>query len=204
MSTEELQSLVGDFRRTLAELARKGCVTTLDASCAPTIDLASDDELHGELLSDDGNLLVAFGRADAPLMFVGEAMGGAACFEPTPHELLAKMIGVMGWSVDTVCIAMLSESITPERSGAQLLEEIHSMAPKVIVTLGERATNLVLRRTASLGSVRGSWHEDRSSVIMATFDPRALLLEPAKKREAWSDLQEVMKRLESLGIAPSA
>jgi DNA polymerase len=37
---------------------------------------------------------------------------------------------------------------------------------------------------------------------MPTFHPAYLLRSPDKKREAWSDLQQVMQRLDELGIVP--
>jgi DNA polymerase len=72
----------------------------------------------------------------------------------------------------------------------------------VIVTLGRPAAHLLLRTTAPISRLRGRWQKARGVQVMPTFHPAYLLRSPDKKREAWSDLQQVMQRLDELGIAP--
>ena len=41
---------------------------------------------------------------------------------------------------------------------------------------------------------RGTWHEYRGVPVLLTLHPAHLLREPTAKRDAWGDLQQVMKR----------
>ena len=44
--------------------------------------------------------------------------------------------------------------------------------------------------------VRGQWKLYKGRIpLMPTFHPAYLLRQPAKKREVWNDLKQVMKRL---------
>ena len=43
--------------------------------------------------------------------------------------------------------------------------------------------------------LRGKWHEWRGVPVMVTFHPAALLREPARKREVWSDLLMLRERM---------
>ena len=42
---------------------------------------------------------------------------------------------------------------------------------------------------------RGKWVEKKGFFFMPTYHPAALLRDPAKKREAWEDLQQVASKL---------
>jgi len=74
----------------------------------------------------------------------------------------------------------------------------HSAA--VIVTLGLPATQHVLGVTASMSRLRGTWSTWHGIRVMPTWHPSYLLrrekegdVEP--KRQAWSDLRQVMREL---------
>jgi DNA polymerase len=46
-----------------------------------------------------------------------------------------------------------------------------------------------------MGALRGRWYDFRSVPLAVTFHPAYLLRNPAAKKDAWQDLQMVMKRL---------
>jgi uracil-DNA glycosylase len=78
--------------------------------------------------------------------------------------------------------------------------QIQAVRPRIIVTLGRPAANLVLGRDAPISSLRGRFHEHRGIRVMPTFHPAYLLREPDRKRDTWSDLKQVIAELERLGI----
>jgi DNA polymerase len=88
---------------------------------------------------------------------------------------------------------------------AYLLEQAETIRPEIIVTLGLPATQFVLQNKSSMSRLRGQWGSWHGIKILPTWHPSYLLrrekegdLQP--KRQAWSDLQMVMKDL-GLGAA---
>ena len=78
-----------------------------------------------------------------------------------------------------------------------LAAQIKTIAPEVIVTLGKPAAHLLLQTKANMGNLRGKWQSYRDIPVMPTYHPAYLLRDASKKRDAWSDLQQVMARLQA-------
>ena len=157
------------------------------------------------------------GSETAPLMFVGEAPGAdedriGDPFVGRAGELLDKMIEAMGWTRASVYVANTIKCRPPgnrnpapdETAACQpfLFKQIEAIAPRVIVTLGRPAANLLLGNDAPISALRGRFHEFRGVRLMPTFHPAYLLRDPSKKRDAWNDLKLVMAELDRLGIRP--
>jgi DNA polymerase len=92
----------------------------------------------------------------------------------------------------------------PDETGActpYLLEQIETIRPQVIVTLGLPATRLVLGSMDAMGRLRGRWgqfqREGLVKPVMPTYHPAFLLRSytPENRQKVWSDLQLVMERL---------
>jgi len=66
-----------------------------------------------------------------------------------------------------------------------------------IIAMGNCAVKCLLRTEKGITSVRGVFGDYEGVPIMPTFHPAYLLRNPAAKKEAWIDLQQVMKRLGS-------
>lgn len=94
------------------------------------------------------------------------------------------MIEAMGLKREHVFISELAEC---QDCNALLLRKLEAMKPKIIVTLGERATQ--------------KFQEIRDIRIIPTFHPDELLQNPASKREAWGHLQQAAREL-GLKIPP--
>ena len=223
---DELTALVADFRRTTENLARQGTHAVSAAPmpiAAPVPALSALEVVRGELgdcqrckLARSRNKIVfGVGAIDAPLMFVGEAPGAdedrlGQPFVGRAGELLGKMIGAMGWSRDSVYIANVLKCRPPGNRDPQpdeveqcqpfLAKQIEAISPRVIVTLGKPAAHLLLNSTAPISALRGTWKEYRGTPLLPTFHPAYLLRSPDKKREAWSDLKQVIAFLERAGI----
>jgi uracil-DNA glycosylase len=170
-----------------------------------------------KLHSTRRSIVFGVGSEDAPLMFVGEAPGEQEdrCGEPfvgPAGELLDKMIEAMGWTRQSVYIANTTKCRPPGNRNPQpdeleqcmpfLRAQIDVIAPRVIVALGRPASNQLLGTDSPISALRGKFHERFGAKIMPTFHPAYLLREPARKRDAWADLQLVMAELARLGIQP--
>jgi len=170
-----------------------------------------------KLASTRNKIVFGNGSETAPLMFVGEAPGAdedriGDPFVGRAGELLDKMIEAMGWTRQTVYVANTLKCRPPgnrnpeadETAACQpfLFRQIETIAPRVIVTLGRPAANLLLGNNAPISALRGQFHQFRGIRLMPTFHPAYLLRDPSKKREAWSDLKLVIAELERLGVQP--
>lgn len=159
-----------------------------------------------------GRKQIVFGVGDprAELMFIGEAPGADEDEQGEPFvgragQLLNNMIKAMGLSRQEVYIANIIKcrppgNRTPEREECEtcspyLLRQIAAIRPRVIVALGAVAAKTLLAIPAAMSELRGRWYEFRGVKLAVTYHPAFLLRDPRQKREAWKDLQMVMKEL---------
>lgn len=156
------------------------------------------------------NIVFGAGSQSAEVLFIGGAPGEEEDLQSEPFggeagQLLTKMIKAMGYERHEVYISTVLKCRPPadrtpvsgeiSQCSPFLLRQISALAPKVIVTLGTLAAQTLLNSNEPLSSLRGRWHDYYSIPLMATFQPSFLLSHPEKKREAWTDLQQVMKLL---------
>jgi uracil-DNA glycosylase family 4 len=163
------------------------------------------------------NLVFGVGNPDAELMFIGEAPGADEDQQGLPFvgragQLLNNMIAAMGLKRDDVYIANIikcrpPQNRTPERDECDtcspfLMRQIAAIRPRVIVALGAVAAKTLLAMNAPMSELRGRFYDftpraqDIGAVKLAvTYHPAFLLRDPRQKKEAWKDLQMVMKFL---------
>lgn len=162
------------------------------------------------------NIVFGVGNVNPDIMFVGEGPGADEDEQGEPFvgragQLLNNMIAAMGLKRDQVYIANVVKcrppgNRTPERDecdtcGPFLLRQIDVIRPKVIVALGAVAAKYLLAINDSMANLRGRWYDVKGSKLAVTYHPAYLLRDPRQKKEAWKDLQMVMKYL---GLKPSA
>jgi DNA polymerase len=81
-----------------------------------------------------------------------------------------------------------------------LHEQLANVAPEVIVAMGNTAVSALLGTQIGITKVRGSWKLYKGRIpVMPTYHP-SYLLRPSpqqieSKRQAWEDLQQVMKKM---------
>lgn len=194
-----------------------GQQSKLDAICAKY----ELDAPHQHFNSSFTNIVFGEGDPNADLMFIGEAPGEQEDQTGRPFvgragQLLENMIKAMGLSRESVYITNVLKVRPPNNatptsnetmlSSPYLFEQIRVIEPRVIVTLGLPATQLLLSSNATMRSMRGRWHslnEDQlaqgipSVEIMPTYHPAYLLraYTDENRRKVWSDLTMVMKKL---------
>jgi uracil-DNA glycosylase family 4 len=158
----------------------------------------------------------ARGNPDAQLCFVGEAPGAEEDAQGLPFvgragQLLDRMIAAMGLSPETqayVCNILKCRPPGNRRPEPEeiatcipyLHEQLALIRPRVIVALGNTAVGALLETKLGITRVRGQWKLYRGQVlVMPTYHPSYLLRpgpqQTEAKRQAWEDLQLVMKEL---------
>jgi DNA polymerase len=163
-------------------------------------------------LHKQGRKQIVFGVGSprAELMFIGEAPGADEDEQGEPFvgragQLLNNMIKAMGLRRADVYIANIIKcrppgNRTPERDECEtcspfLMRQIAVIKPKVIVALGAVAAKTLLAINAPMAELRGHWYDFRGTKLAVTYHPAFLLRDPRQKKEAWKDLQLVMKEM---------
>jgi len=164
-------------------------------------------------LHQQGRKQIVFGvgNPNAELMFIGEAPGADEDEQGEPFvgragQLLNNMIKAMGLRREDVYIANIIKcrppnNRTPERDECDtcspfLMRQIQVIRPKAIVALGAVAAKTLLAVNASMSGLRGRWYDFRGTKLAVTYHPAFLLRDPRQKKEAWKDLQMVMRELD--------
>ncbi len=155
------------------------------------------------------NIVFGEGSPQAELMFVGEAPGADEDATGRPFvgragQLLTKMIEAIGLKREDVYIANILKSRPPGNRNPEadetkackpfLLRQIATIKPKLIVTLGNPATQGLLETKVGITKIRGEFQpypRFPGIYVLPTFHPAYLLRSPDKKREAWDDLKKV-------------
>src|SRR5208282_2694370 len=172
-----------------------------------------------------GRKQIVFGTGDphAELLFIGEGPGADEDQQGLPFvgragHLLNNMIAAMGLKREQVYIANIVKcrppgNRTPEKDECDtcspfLMRQIGVIRPKVIVALGATAAKNLLSVNASMASLRGRLYdyspprtlmdagEPLACKLAVTYHPAFLLRDPRQKKEAWKDLQMVMRYLD--------
>jgi DNA polymerase len=155
------------------------------------------------------------GSPEARLMFIGEAPGAdedrlGEPFVGRAGRLLNDMITRgMGLTREQVYIANILKCRPPENRNPlpdemdnclpYLEEQIATIRPGFLCLLGRVALTALLKTSLSMNKARGKWHHYRGIPAIVTFHPAYLLRRPDFKKEAWEDLQMLMKEM---GLKP--
>lgn len=149
------------------------------------------------------------GSAQAQLMFVGEAPGADEDASGRPFvgragQLLTKMIEAIDLKREDVYIANILKSRPPGNRNPEaeetracipfLYRQIATVRPRLIVTLGNPATQGLLETKTGISRLRGEFQNYPRIAgikVLPTFHPAYLLRSPDKKREAWEDMKKV-------------
>jgi uracil-DNA glycosylase family 4 len=156
------------------------------------------------------------GNPAAKLCFIGEAPGADEDEQGIPFvgragQLLDRMIGAMGLTPEEdvyVCNILKCRPPANRRPEQEematcipyLHEQLAIVEPRVIVALGNTAASALLDTKVGITKLRGQWKLYRGkTLVMPTYHP-SYLLRPSPqqleaKRQAWEDLQLVMKEL---------
>jgi DNA polymerase len=156
------------------------------------------------------------GRADAPVMVIGEAPGAdedaqGAPFVGRAGQLLDRMLAAAGLS-DRVFVTNTvfwrppgNRTPTPAEQAvcAPFLERAIALVnPSLLLLVGGASAKAMLKRSEGILSLRGRWLDWRSAdgareiPALPTLHPAFLLRQPAAKRKSWEDMLLLAERLE--------
>jgi DNA polymerase len=140
-----------------------------------------------------GRTKVVFGMGDpnADLMFVGEGPGAEEDKQGLPFvgrsgQLLDRiLLEELGWTRDRVYIQNVVMCRPPGNRDPEpdeitacnpwLERKLDLVQPKVVVTLGNFATKLLLDTKEGITKLRGKVYPFRTGVLIPTFHPAAVL-----------------------------
>ncbi len=195
-TTEEIPSLFGDVKQKLPE------------SNETIEDIRQDigNCIRCPLWEGRTKIVHSNGNFQADLMFVGEAPGADEDASGEPFvgragQLLNRIIESIGLKREDVFIGNVNRCRPPgnrQPTAAEadtcrpfLLREIAVVRPKVIVVLGNTATQNLLDTKTGITKIRGEFQDYFGIKVMPTFHPAYLLRDPRKKREVWEDMKKV-------------
>ncbi|HEU0264543.1 MAG TPA: uracil-DNA glycosylase [Geobacterales bacterium] len=181
-------------------------------------DIESLDRVRSELgechrcqLGDKRTHLVfGNGNPEARVVFVGEAPGRDEDLQGEPFvgeagQLLTRIIGAMGLKRSDVYICNVLKCRPPGNRNPEpleieacepfLLRQIRAINPAVVIALGTFAAQTLLKSREPISRLRGKLHDYHGIPLMPTFHPAFLLRNPERKRDVWSDVQQVMGML---------
>jgi uracil-DNA glycosylase family 4 len=189
---------------------------------APAFDSVRDEALTcTRCRLSEGRTQVVFGMGDpgADLMFVGEGPGAEEDRQGLPFvgrsgQLLDRLMEEeMGLTRDSCYIANVVKCRPPDNRDPKpdeiaacrpwLETQVDLISPKVIVTLGNFASKLLLDTTEGITKLRGHTYAYRDGVVVVpTFHPAAVLRgggEPMARMRA--DLVRAKQVLSQPGVA---
>ena len=156
----------------------------------------------------EGRTQVVFGvgNPDADVLFIGEAPGFHEDKQGEPFvgaagQLLTKVLGdVLGLDRGDVYICNILKCRPPGNRDPQedeiesctpwLVEQISSIQPRVIVTLGNFATKFVLQTQQGITRMRGRAYPWHGRTVIPTFHPAAILHGGGEKSRQFGELRE--------------
>lgn len=127
-------------------------------------------------------------------------------------ELMLKMIAAMKLGENDFAISLLSRCLPkPEAPQVKMQEycrahldrELSYLRPKVVVAMGAQAMLALLGEGIRLAESHGQFFEKKvqsaqsswKGQVVPLFHPEYLLINPAMKKAAWTDLQKIMAYL---------
>lgn len=185
------------------------------------------DQLRAALEAYDGcglkfratQLVFGDGNPDAKIMLIGEAPDADEDREGKPFvgrtgQLLDRMLAAIGLDRTKVYIANTvpwrppgSRPATPEEMDLCLPflhRQVELVAPKLVLTLGGPAMQIVFKSTNGIIKMRGKWQDvsigSHAAPALPTLHPANLLRNPSAKQQAWQDLLSLKTRITEMGL----
>ena len=167
------------------------------------------------------NTVFADGLPTAPVMIVGEAPGAdedrlGKPFVGVSGQLMDRMMGAIGLTrgegfyITNILFWRPPGNRTPTLAEQAMClaftrRHIELVRPRLLILAGGTAAKAVLDTAEGIMRLRGKWTSVRTDdgmeiPTMPTFHPAYLLRTPASKRQSWSDLLALDKKLKELGI----
>lgn len=172
-----------------------------------------------ELKNHATQLVFSDGTSESQLMIVGEGPGQkedelGKPFVGDAGILLNKMLMAINIDRNKVYITNVVNYRPPNnrkpepaeitRYSNYLREHITIIDPKILILMGSSAMEALFGSKIRISKERGAWKEvivnQKTYLTMITFHPAYLLRQPDQKKYSWSDLKEIRKKIDELGL----
>ena len=155
-------------------------------------------------------LVFGVGSETAEVLFTGEGPGEQEDLKGEPFvgpagRLLDDMLALIGLDRSRIYIANIVKCRPPLNRDPQpdeqqacrpwLDRQIALLRPKIVVCLGRIAATALIDPDFRITREHGQWFERDGMLMTATYHPSALLRDPSKRPEAFTDLREVRKEI---------
>ena len=165
---------------------RAGCTQVVFGDGVPTAKLLCIGEGPG---ADEDRIGRPFvGKAGQLLDRILEASG----FDRTQNCYIANVVK---------CRPPGNRAPEPDERAAcwpNLRAQIRLIQPRIVVLLGATALQALIDPEARITRMRGQWIEKEGIWFMPTYHPAALLRDPSKKRDVWTDMKAVIRKYREL------
>lgn len=156
------------------------------------------------------NLVFGVGPVPSPVVFVGEGPGQQEDLQGEPFvgpagKLLDDMLSIIDLSRENSYICNIVKCRPPQNRDplddeqdaciGYLYEQLRILQPSIIVCLGRIAAMRLIRPDFRITREHGNWSERNGVLYTALYHPSALLRDPSKRPDTFSDLIEIRKRL---------
>lgn len=147
------------------------------------------------------------GNPSASLMLIGEGPGAdedriGIPFVGRAGQLLDRILDAAKIKRGDIYIANIVKCrppgnrlpLQPEVDAClpYLQKQIALINPEIIVCLGALAMRTLIDKNSAISRSRGQWHFREGRRIIATYHPAALLRDPSRKKDVWTDFKEIM------------
>lgn len=168
------------------------------------------------LASGRTNVVFGVGDPHADLMFVGEGPGAQEDLQGEPFvgrsgQLLDKLVlEELGLTRDRFYIGNTVKCRPPgnrdprpeeiDACNPYLAAQLDLIAPRVVVTLGNFASKLLLQTTEGITRLRGRAYPFRGGSLVPTYHPSAVLRSPGLEPQMRADLVRAKRLLDGAGV----
>jgi DNA polymerase len=158
------------------------------------------------------NIVFGVGNPNAEVMFVGEAPGkqedlGAEPFIGAAGKYLNELLGLAGLKREEIYIANVLKCRPPDNRNPlpdeieictpYLREQVRTIAPMILVTLGNFATRFILRTDVGISNLRGKVHITGAFSVLPIFHPAAAIYDQLKKPKMEADFRLLGRLIET-------
>ncbi len=158
-------------------------------------------------------LVFGRGNPESEVMFIGEGPGEQEDLSGRPFvgkagQLLDDMLKMIDLSDEKVYIANVVKCRPPknrdplpeEKSACRdwLNRQLEIVSPRIIICLGRIAAAEVIDENFRITKERGRWFTVNGVQTMAIYHPAALLRDPSKRPDTFTDLREIRSEIKRL------
>ena len=169
--------------------------------------------------SEGNSVVFGVGPCPSPVVFIGEGPGQQEDRRGEPFvgpagQLLDDMLSIIDLGRHNCYICNIVKCRPPGNRDPQpqeqdacfgwLERQLRLLQPSIIVCLGRIAAMRLIRPDFRITREHGQWFERNGVRCLAMYHPSALLRDPARRPETYTDLLTLREAVRTLGPLPNA